>query len=267
MKIPLFQVDSFTVKPFKGNPAGVCLLDHPRDEAWMQAVANEMRLSETAFLSPKGNDFYLRWFTPSTEVDLCGHATLASAHVLFELGYYDPDETIYFHTKSGVLTATFKHGTIELDMPLIRPIPAESSPLLEEILGQAPLEVAHSEDKKILLAEIANPSDIEAFVPDFKKIALLEENDLIITAACTDGKTDFISRFFSPHTGIPEDPVTGLGHCILTPYWANKLNKNQLTAYQASERGGTVWCRLGKDRVFLGGKAVTLFSGEILHQK
>jgi PhzF family phenazine biosynthesis protein len=266
MKIPLFQVDSFTVKPFKGNPAGVCLLEQPRDAAWMQAVAMEMRLSETAFLCPKGNDYNLRWFTPSTEVDLCGHATLASAHILFELGFYDPDETIFFHTKSGVITATFDHGTIELDMPLVRPVPAESTPLLEEILGQAPLAVTHSEDHAILVAEIANCDFIAPFEPDFKKIAQLEETDLIITAQTPEGKFDFISRFFSPHTGIPEDPVTGLGHCILTPYWAAKLNKDNLVAYQASARGGMVWCRLGKDRVYLGGKAVTVFSGEILHQ-
>ncbi len=267
MKIPLFQVDSFTVKPFKGNPAGVCLLEQPRDAVWMQDVAREMNLSETAFLTPKGNDYYLRWFTPSTEVDLCGHATLASAHVLFELGYYDPDETIFFHTKSGVISATFDHGTIELDMPLIRPVPAESSPMLEEILGCTPLAIAHSEDHAILLVEIADYTFVQAFEPDFKKISLLDETDLIITAQCSDGKFDFVSRFFSPHTGIPEDPVTGLGHCILTPYWASKLNKDRLIGYQASARGGTVWCRLGKDRVYLGGKAVTLFSGEILHQK
>ena len=231
MKIPLFQVDSFTVKPFKGNPAGVCLLEQPRDEAWTQAVAHEMRLSETAFLSPKGNDYNLRWFTPSTEVDLCGHATLASAHILFELGFYDPDETIFFHTKSGVISASFDHGTIELDMPLIRSTPAESTPLLEEILGQVPLAVAHSEDKTILLAELADPASIEAFDPDFKKIASLEETDLIITSQTTGVKYDFISRFFSPHTGIPEDPVTGLGHCILTPYWAPKLNKDRMVAF------------------------------------
>jgi len=267
MKIPLFQVDSFTVKPFKGNPAGVCLLEQPRDAVWMQDVAREMNLSETAFLTPKGDDYYLRWFTPSTEVDLCGHATLASAHVLFELGYYDPDETIHFHTKSGVISATFDHGTIELDMPLIKFIPAVSTPLLEDILGQKPLAAVHSEDHAILLAEIADYAVVQAFEPDIKKIACLEETDLIITAQCSDDKFDFVSRFFSPHTGIPEDPVTGLGHCILTPYWAAKLNKDRLIAYQASARGGTVWCRLGEDRVFLGGKAVTLFSGEILHQK
>ena len=266
MKIPLFQVDSFTVKPFKGNPAGVCLLEQPRDPTWMQAIAHEMRLSETAFLCPKGNDYNLRWFTPSTEVDLCGHATLASAHILFELGFYDPDETIFFHTKSGVITACFDHGTIELDMPLIRSVPAESTPLLEEILGQVPLAVARSEDNTILIAELPDYAAVESFDPDFKKIASLEETDLIITAQATGGKFDFVSRFFSPDTGIPEDPVTGLGHCVLTPYWAAKLNKDKLVAYQASSRGGTIWCRLGKDRVYLGGKAVTLFSGEILHQ-
>ncbi len=266
MKIPIFQVDSFTVKPFKDNPAGVCLLEQPRDAAWMQAIATEMRLSETAFLCPKGNDYNLRWFTPSTEVDLCGHATLASAHILFELGFYDPDETIFFHTKSGVISATFNHGTIELDMPLIRSVPAESTPLLEEILGQVPLAVASSEDNEILVAEFADPADIESFDPDFRKIASLEEANLIITSQTPGGKYDFISRFFSPDTGIPEDPVTGLGHCVLTPYWAAKLNKDQFVAYQASARGGTVWCRLGKDRVYLGGKAVTLFSGEVLRQ-
>ena len=266
MKIRLFEVDPFTVKPFKGNPAAVCLLDQPREDAWMQALATELLLSETAFLYPKGNDYDLRWFTPSTEVNLCGHATLASAHILFELGLYDPGETIQFHTKSGVITATFDLGTITLDMPLIRPIPAVSTPLLEEILGQAPLDVAHSEDLAILVAELADLDALKALEPDFKKIAALEEHNLVVTARCVTGEYDFVSRFFSPHTGIPEDPVTGLGHCILTPYWAQKLDKDKFVAYQASARGGTVWCRLGKDRVYLGGKAVTLISGEVLRQ-
>lgn len=266
MKIPIYQVDSFSVKPFKGNPAGVCLLEQPRDPAWMQAVAAEMNLSETAFLCPKGDDYLLRWFTPSTEVNLCGHATLASAHILFEFGFYDPDETIRFHTNSGLITATFNRGTIELDMPLIQPVPAQSSPLLEEILGFIPVAVAQSEDGAILLAELANTSAITAFEPDFKKINRLEAANLVITAAKGNSEFDFISRFFSPRSGIPEDPVTGLGHCILAPYWAQKLGKEKLVAYQASARGGTVWCRLAKNRVFLGGKAVTLFAGEVLKQ-
>ena len=266
MKIPLYQVDSFTVKPFKGNPAGVCLLEQPREAAWMQSVASEMNLSETAFLYPKGDDYYLRWFTPSTEVDLCGHATLASAHILYEFGFYDPDESIRFHTKSGLITATFARGTIELDMPLIEPVSAQSTELLEEILGFIPVAVAKSEDGELLLAELANPSAVIAFEPDFKKINNLEATNLIITASKGYGEFDFISRFFSPRSGIPEDPVTGLGHCLLAPYWAKKLGKDQLVAYQASARGGTIWCRVGKDRVYLGGKAVTLFAGEVLRQ-
>ena len=266
MKIPIYQVDSFTVKPFKGNPAGVCLLEQPRDAAWMQAVATEMNLSETAFLYPKGDDYHLRWFTPSLEVNLCGHATLASAHILFECGFYDPDETIRFHTNSGLITATFTRGTIELDMPLIKPVQAQSSQLLEEILGRIPVDVAQSENGEILLAELANTASISSFEPDFKLISRLEATNLIITAANQNGEFDFISRFFSPRSGIPEDPVTGLGHCLLTPYWASILGKEKLVAYQASARGGTVWCRSVGSRVYLGGKAVTIFAGEVLRQ-
>ncbi|MGV8050148.1 MAG: PhzF family phenazine biosynthesis protein [Anaerolineaceae bacterium] len=266
MKIPIFQVDAFAVQPFKGNPAAVCLLETPRDSIWMQNVAAEMALSETAFLLAKGEGYELRWFTPKTEVELCGHATLASAHILYEFGFFEPDENIKFFTSSGLITASFNHGTIELDMPRRNPVPTAPSPLLLEILGQETVAVAAYEDK-VLLAELPERQMIDNFIPEWKKIALLETPDLIITARCDDDKYDFVSRFFSPGTGIYEDPVTGMAHCVLAPYWAEKLGKTKFHAYQASPRGGEVWVRLGADRVFIGGKAITVMQGDLLHQK
>ncbi len=266
MKIPIFQVDAFAVQPFKGNPAGVCLLETPRNSEWMQAVATEMNLSETAFLLPKGEGFQLRWFTPKTEVDLCGHATLASAHILYEFGYYEQDEKIRFSTLSGTITASMTHGTIELDMPRRDPVKAEPSPLLLDILGEVPVEVATHEDK-LLLAELPDRESIDKFEPDWKKIALLDIPDMIITAHCENEKYDFISRFFSYASGVFEDPVTGMAHCMLAPYWQKKLNKSSFHAYQASRRGGEVWVRLTNDRAFIGGKAVTVMQGDLVHQK
>lgn len=266
MKIPIYQVDSFAVQPFKGNPAAVVFLEKPREVNWMQSVAAEMNLSETAFLLAKEDGYNLRWFTPTTEVDLCGHATLASAHILYEFGFYEPDEAIKFHTRSGLITATFTRGTIELDMPLRQPIETTASPDLIAILGEKPLAVANFK-QEVILAELPSIAAIRSFVPDFKKIVELNLPDLLITAAGDGNPFDFVSRFFSPRTGIPEDPVTGMAHCILTPYWAKKLNKNKLHAYQASARGGELWARLDSDRVFIGGKAVTVLQGELLHQR
>ncbi|MFZ3071518.1 MAG: PhzF family phenazine biosynthesis protein [Anaerolineaceae bacterium] len=265
MKIPIYHVDAFAVEPFKGNPAAVCLLQSPRNPAWMQNVAAEMALSETAFLVPKGDGYDLRWFTPKTEVELCGHATLASAHILYEFGFYEPDESIKFFTLSGTITSSFAHGTIELDMPRRNPVPGKVVPELVDILGQEPVAMAAFEDK-VLLAELASPEAVEHFLPDFKKIARLEQTDLIITAQCKD-KFDFVSRFFSPSTGVYEDPVTGMAHCMLGPYWAEKLNKTKFHAFQASPRGGEIWVRLGADRAYIGGKAVTVSQGDLLHQK
>lgn len=264
MKYPVYQVDVFTVKPFAGNPAAVVLLDQPKEDAWMQAVAAEMNLSETAFLLAKGNDYSLRWFTPITEVDLCGHATLASAHILYEFGFYEPDETIHFNTKSGVITATFKLGTIELSMPRRDAVSHEKSPEIEAVFCSDIVNLAQWSDK-LLLIELKDAQTVQNFEPHFKQIAGLPWDDFIITAK-SEGKFDFISRFFSPHTGINEDPVTGMSFCVLGPYWQSKLGKSEFHAFQASKRGGEVWVKVADSLVIVGGKAVTVCQGELLHQ-
>ena len=265
MKIPIYHVDAFAVEPFRGNPAAVCLLQSPRSAEWMQNVAAEMALSETAFLVPKGEGYQLRWFTPKTEVELCGHATLASAHILYEFGFYEPDEIIKFQTQSGLITASFLRGTIELDMPRRDPTLVPVSVELTAALDLKPISAAIYKDQ-VILAELEDADAVLNFVPDFKKIAALSYPDLIITAPCKE-KYDFVSRFFSPLTGIPEDPVTGMAHCTLAPYYTERLHKTKFFAYQASARGGEVWVRLGTDRVYVGGKAVTVSQGELLHQK
>lgn len=265
MKFPYYQVDAFAVKPFKGNPAAVILMDDTREDSWYQAAAQEINLSETAFLRPKGHDYELRWFTPTTEVDLCGHATIASAHILYEFGFYDPDEMINFHTRSGVLTSTFNRGTILLDMPRLSVSPVAAPALLKDILGFDPVAVAESENGA-LVAELANADQVRDFKPNFDAIDQLEQRDFAITASGEGTKYDFISRFFSPKTGIPEDPVTGMAHCLLGPYWEEKTGKSQFHAYQASARGGEVWVQLKGNRALIGGKAVTVVKGEMLKQ-
>jgi PhzF family phenazine biosynthesis protein len=265
MKFPFYQVDAFAVKPFKGNPAAVILMEDTREDSWLQAVAQEINLSETAFLRPKGHDYELRWFTPTTEVDLCGHATIASAHILYEFGFYDLDEMINFHTRSGVLTSTFNRGTIEINMPRLKVTPLATPPLLKEILGFEPLAAAESENG-VLVAELASEEQVRQFSPNYDLISQLDHTDFALTASGEGTKFDFISRFFSPKTGIPEDPVTGMAHCLLGPYWEAKTGKNQFHAFQASARGGEVWVRLAEKRAYIGGKAVTVLKGEMLKQ-
>ena len=265
MKYPIYQVDAFAIKPFKGNPAAVVLLEESRNEQWMQEVAQEFNLSETAFLRPKGPDYELRWFTPTTEVDLCGHATIASAHILYEFGFYDPDETILFHTRSGEISSTFNRGTIEISMPRFKTNPIDAPPLLAQILPNTPVAVAES-DNGALIVELADADQVRDFQPNFELINQLDWHDFAITAPGEGTKYDFISRFFSPKTGIPEDPVTGMAHCILGPYWQTKTGKDNFYAYQASNRGGDIWVRLTDTRAFIGGKAVTVLKGEMLKQ-
>lgn len=265
MKIPFFQVDSFAIKPFRGNPAGVVLLESARDDNWMQSVAQEVNLSETAFLCPKGHDYELRWFTPTIEVDLCGHATLASAHILYEFGYYDPDETINFFTRSGTLTSVFKRGTIELDMPRLTTKTIEAPQLLGQLINCEPVAVSETENG-VLLVELPSPEMVQNFVPDYDLIAQLDYHDFAITSSGTGTKFDFVSRFFSPKSGIPEDPVTGMAHCFLGDYWSEKLGKEQFIAYQSSARGGQVWVRLEGNRAHIGGKAITVIKGDFLRQ-
>jgi PhzF family phenazine biosynthesis protein len=261
MSLDLFQVDAFTDRPFVGNPAAVCLLEEPRDAGWMQDVAREMNLSETAFLEPLGDGFGLRWFTPAVEVQLCGHATLASAHVLWETGTLEPAATARFHTLSGLLTAERQGDWIELDFPAR---PAEEAPPpagLTEAFAAAPVFVARS--RYDFLLELGSEEAVRTAAPDPRKLAALGVRGVVITARSSAAPFDFVSRFFAPGSGIDEDPVTGSAHCTLGPYWAPRLGKEEFLAYQASARGGVVKVRLVGDRVKLGGQAVTVLRGRL----
>jgi PhzF family phenazine biosynthesis protein len=257
----LLQVDAFTSQAFRGNPAAVCLLDGDRDAAWMQNVAAEMNLSETAFLQPNDDGFGLRWFTPAVEVALCGHATLASAHALWEEGLLDASETARFHTLSGVLTATRNGDLIELDFPATLEQRAEAPNGLLESLGIGhPLYVGRN--KFDYLVEVASEDEVRALQPDHARLRTVGARGVIVTSRGT-GEFDFVSRFFAPGSGIDEDPVTGSAHCCLTPYWSTRLGKKEMTAFQASPRGGVVRVRLDGDRVKLAGHAVTVLRGEL----
>lgn len=266
MPLDLYQVDAFTDRPFAGNPAAVCLLPEPRDEGWMQRVAREMNLSETAFLVACEGEYGLRWFTPAVEVELCGHATLASAHVLWETGHLAPDATARFHTKSGLLTASRlpePGGWIELDFPA-KPVEevTERPAGLAEALGVEPRFVGRSQFDYLL--EVASEQEVRTIRPDFGRLRTLPVRGVIVTAPAVSGGFDVISRFFAPGSGVDEDPVTGSAHCTLGPYWAARLGKNELLAYQASDRGGAVRVRVLGERVRLGGQAVTVLRGQLL---
>jgi PhzF family phenazine biosynthesis protein len=258
--VKLLQVDAFTDTAFKGNPAAVCILDRERDAAWMQNVAKEMNLSETAFLLPNGDGFGLRWFTPAVEVALCGHATLASAHALWEERVLESDAR--FHTLSGLLTASRNGDLIELDFPAKAEEPAEAPPLLIESLGVKPVYVGRNQFDYLI--EVATEDELRALDPDHARLRTIPVRGVIVTSRSSDPRFDFVSRFFAPGSGVDEDPVTGSAHCALTPYWSKKLGKSEMTAYQASARGGVVHVRLAGDRVKLGGRAVTVFRGELL---
>ena len=263
MRSPLFQVDAFTREPFRGNPAAVCILDEPADEMWMQSVAAEMNLSETAFLAPAGaaRDFDLRWFTPVTEVDLCGHATLASAHILWETGRLASTELATFHTKSGVLTATHSDGSIWLDFPALPSETVDAPPALADALGATPVSVGHNVHQ--YLVELASAKVVRDLRPDLEKLMTFETRAVVVTAASDNDEYDFVSRCFGPRVGIAEDPVTGSAHCALGPWWAPRIGRNELIGYQASARGGVVRVRVHGDRVDLGGTAVTVLRGEL----
>ncbi|MGH9124353.1 MAG: PhzF family phenazine biosynthesis protein [Acidimicrobiales bacterium] len=257
----IFQVDAFTAEAFRGNPAAVCLLDDARSDQWLQSVASEMNLAETAFVTaaPDGG-FNLRWFTPAVEVDLCGHATLATAHVLWEVGREKAN--LAFHTKSGRLTAErARDGGITLDFPA-DPVTAIDPPeQLAAALGVAPVAVGRG--RSFLLAELANAATVRRLCPDLAAVKALDAMGVIVTAA-GDGDADFVSRMFAPAVGIDEDPVTGAAHCCLAPYWAPRLGRDRLLGYQASARGGYVGVALLGDRVALSGRAVTVMRGELL---
>ncbi len=260
----LFIVDAFTPRPFGGNPAAVCLLDRPRDDGWMQALAAEMNLSETAFLLPEGDAWRLRWFTPTVEVDLCGHATLASAHVLWEANLVTAARPAVFATKSGRLACTLQSPWIEMDFPAEPPFnhPAPGAPPeIEKALGIRAR--AQQRNRMDFLVEVADESTLRALKPDLAALAILPARGIIVTARSADPQFDFVSRFFAPAVGVPEDPVTGSAHCCLAPYWSAKLGKTDLTGYQASARGGIVRASLRGDRVLLSGQATTVLRGRL----
>jgi PhzF family phenazine biosynthesis protein len=263
MSIPLAQVDAFADAPFRGNPAAVCLLPAAREDAWMADVAREMNLSETAFLVRRPDASYdLRWFTPAVEVALCGHATLASAHVLWERGVLSSTEVATFHTLSGALTATrMSDGLIELDFPArpSKPIPTPAG--LAEALGAEVLHVGQSADDD--LVELASEAAVRALTPDFAALLKVPVRGVMVTARSASAPYDFVSRFFAPNVGVNEDPVTGSAHCCLAPFWSARLGKQEMLAYQASARGGVVRVSVRGERVGLGGRAVTVLEGTL----
>jgi PhzF family phenazine biosynthesis protein len=263
MTVPIVQVDAFTAEPFAGNPAAVCVLPAPREERWMQAVAREMNLSETAFLVRRADGaFDLRWFTPVAEVELCGHATLASAHVLWSEQHLPASETARFQTRSGELRATARAPWIELDFPATVPAPATAPPGLGTALGVEPVAVLTS--RFDFLAELDSEAAVRALAPDFRALRSLGVRGVIVTAPAATAGFDFVSRFFAPGVGVDEDPVTGSAHCALAPFWGARLGRDEMTGYQASARGGVVRVRLAGDRVILAGQAVTVLRGELV---
>ncbi len=261
-EIRCLQIDAFTDRPFAGNPAAVCLLPAAREAEWMQAVAAEMNLSETAFVRELDDLFELRWFTPAVEVELCGHATLAAAHALWTEQIVAAGDAIRFSTQSGVLTCTRRSDLIELDFPATPAREDDAPPQLAEALGADPLWVGRSNFDTLVLLD--SEATLRSLQPDFALLRQLPVRGVIVTSAADDESFDFVSRFFGPAVGIDEDPVTGSAHCVLAPFWGERLGKTGMTAYQASARGGVVQVRLADDRVVLGGQAVTVFEGVLV---
>lgn len=263
MPLTITQVDAFTGEPFGGNPAAVCLLPAPADASWMQGVAREMNLSETAFLVRSDDGaFDLRWFTPAVEVDLCGHATLASAHVLWEQHHLAPDAPAVFHTRSGRLSAVLRDGWVEMDFPAEPDEPAALPDGLADALGTEPTYVGRNRFDYLL--EVDAEATVRRLAPDFRRLREIDARGVIVTARAETDGFDFVSRYFAPHAGIDEDPVTGSTHCCLGPYWQRRLGRNTFTAWQASERGGLVKVAVRGERVTLSGQAVTILRGELL---
>lgn len=255
--IPYYHVDAFTQRVFAGNPAGVCILASWLPDAVLQQIAAENNLAETAFLVQRGSHIDLRWFSPSVEIDLCGHATLASAHVLYRhLGYNEP--SISFNTRSGELLVTREEDRLTLDFPARPAVACETPVELTRALGVQPLTTAKARDYLVVLE---NEEAVRNVKPDFAALSSLDCLGIIITAP--GSKSDFVSRFFAPSIGVPEDPVTGSAHCTLVPYWAERLGKNLLHALQVSARGGELYCELRGERVRMSGDAVTYKTGFI----
>lgn len=260
--VSIHQVDAFTDTPFSGNPAAVCLLPEARHSTWMQQVAREMNLSETAFLVPAEDGFDLRWFTPEVEVDLCGHATLAAAHVLWDTGAIEPDEPVVFHTLSGTLTAHRQGEWIELDFPALPEQAVAPPPALAEALGVSLTYVG--KNRLDLLVEVSSEEVLRELNPDTNLLRTIPARGIIVTCRADTDNYDFVSRFFGPAVGVTEDPVTGSAHCCLGPYWSKRLGKTEFLALQASARGGVVRVRTNGDRVAIAGRAVTVMRGELV---
>jgi PhzF family phenazine biosynthesis protein len=259
--VPLLQIDAFTDQPFGGNPAAICLLEAPADERWMQAVAAEMNLSETAFVVPEGGRHGLRWFTPTVEVELCGHATLAAAHALWSEGVAPAGEPIRFSTRSGELTARGEGSRITIDLPLDPPEELAPPPDLVPLLGVLANRVGRGASGNWLV-EVATEAEVRSARPDLVGLAAAG-HAVVLTAPGAESGIDVVSRYFAPSYGIDEDPVTGSAHCLLAPWWAPRAG-TALAAHQVSARGGSLQVRLEGDRVHLGGRAVTVFTGSLL---
>ena len=266
MPVRIVHVDAFTNRPFAGNPAAVCVLAANPPEQWMRDVAREMNLSETAFLVPQDGGYHLRWFTPAVEVDLCGHATIASAHVLWEDGQMALDAPARFHTRSGLLSAAKRGHWIELDFPATSAEPAQApAGLLEALSPGSALDARFVGRSKFdYLVEVASEKVLRGLDPDHSSLRKIPVRGVVVTARSESAEFDFVSRFFAPGSGIDEDPVTGSSHCALGPHWARQLGKTKLMAYQASARGGVVRVSMEGDRVILGGQAVTVLRGEVI---
>lgn len=262
VSIPVWQVNAFTDRPFHGNPAAVCWLTTEMPTDWMQALAAEMNLSETAFVRPLASEFELRWFTPTMEVDLCGHATLATAHALWAERYLDPTRPLVFHTRSGPLSCVRVGSQIELDFPATPPVPLEERAALERVLGQTVVWAGSS--RFYQMARLESAAAVRSCQPDFTAMQALPTLGVIITALADESGFDIVSRFFAPAMGVNEDPVCGSAHCCLTPYWSGQLRRTELNAFQASSRGGELGLSLRGDRVALRGQAVTVWRGEVL---
>jgi PhzF family phenazine biosynthesis protein len=259
----IFQVDAFADGPFTGNPAAVCVLDRDRSDAWLQAVAAEMNLAETAFLRARDDDGWsLRWLTPMVEVALCGHATLASAHILYERGLAAPGVPIRFQTRSGELGARRDGDVLVLDFPAQPPRACAVPAGLAQALGAAPLWTGRNEAD--LVVELDSAATVRALAPDVRALSGIDARGIIVTAASDDARYDFVSRFFGPRVGVDEDPVTGSAHTALGPFWAERLGRTQLTGYQASRRGGVVGVHVRDGRVDLRGHAVTVLHGALV---
>ena len=262
MPIRIVTVDAFTNVPFAGNPAAVCVVEQPRSEEWLRNVAREMNLSETAFLVPRDDGFDLRWLTPVVEVDLCGHATLASAHVLWEDGHLPAGKQARFHTRSGLLTAERSGEWIELDFPVKIATLADPPPELLPALG-VPSPIGFFKNAFDYMVEVETEAELRALTPDHTLLRKIPVRGVSVTARSSTREFDFISRFFAPGSGIDEDAVTGSAHTALAPYWSAKLAKTEMVGFQASARGGVVRMRLNGDRVILGGQAVTVMQATL----